>query len=343
VLPHVVWESVLVVLVIIATVVAALQGHFFSTSGLWAGLALLGLPAAALSLSFRTGTPNLGVVAIAAMSQLIYVELADSGWPGILSAVVAVLAALVLGLILAVITGLTGLPGWAVSLVGLATAETVVFARGRETHLLRDGGLSPTVLIVFALLFVVGSIGGGALWLMPQIRLGLGPTPGEETPALGVRLRRAAVGLGGSSMIAGLVGVVTAQYIGASPGPGDLTQLLYVLGAVLLGGASLTGRGGGVAGTVLAVYLISAARFITVVANLPFWVGELLLSTLAIVIGLVAGGLLDRLSVRIGGPSLGAPPPLAQPAGYQYPPGPYPPGGPQQFGGPPPAGPPWQQ
>jgi ribose transport system permease protein len=303
-LAHLIWEAVLLVLAVLATIVAVVQGHFFSASGMWPQFAVTGLLAAGLALSLRTGTPNLAVASVAALAQLVYVLLVNEDLPPVAAGALAVLAASALGAVLAAITGLTGLPAWAVSLAGIAIANVVGYARGGNITPLHAGFVKPAILDVFAVLFVLGSLAGGVLWLLPPVRALLGP--GGDPPDRPVppprRLLRALVGLGGSSLLAGLAGVLLAGYTGASGFGGDTTQLLTALAAVLLGGMSLAGRGGGVAGTVLGAYLLSVVAFAAAVHGGPFWLRTALPATVALVLGLFASWVLDRVSVRIPAP-----------------------------------------
>ncbi|MEN3306712.1 MAG: hypothetical protein V7603_2914 [Micromonosporaceae bacterium] len=325
-LAHLIWEVVLLVLAILATVLAVAQGHFFSTGGVWPQLAITGLLAAGLALSLRTGTPNLAVASVASLAQLVYVLLVNEDLPPVLAGVLAVLAAFGLGAVLAAITGLTGLPGWAVSLGGVAVANIVAFAQGGNIAALHAGFLKPPILDAFAALFVIGSVAGGALWLLPAIRALLSPgdDPPDRPAPLGRRLLRALVGLGGSSLLAGVAGVLLAGYTGAAGFTGDSTQLLAAFGAVLLGGVSLAGRGGGVAGTALGAYLLSVVAFAAAMHGGPFWLRTALPAMLALLLGLFAGWLLDRFDTRPVAPA--TPAAVPGPAGHLL--QPHPPGAP---------------
>jgi ribose/xylose/arabinose/galactoside ABC-type transport system permease subunit len=307
-LAHVAWEAVLLVLAIAATGVAIAQGHFFAASGLWPQLAIDGLVAAGFALSLRTGTPNLAVAATASLAQLVYVLVANHNTPAVLAGVVAVLAAVGLGLALALVTGLTGLPAWAVSLAGIAVMQVVGFGQAGNIQALRNGLVKAPILDVFAVLFILGSVAGGALWTVPALRAALGPAgdpPGQQPP-LARRLTRALAGFGGSSLLAGVSGVLLAGYVGAAGFTGDQTLLLLAVGAVLLGGVSLTGRGGGIAGTFLGVYILVVVEFIAAIHGGPLWLRRALPEMLAILLGLLAGGLLERVGAgRAGVPRTG--------------------------------------
>jgi hypothetical protein len=193
--------------------------------------------------------------------------------------------------LLAAITGLTDLPAWAVSVGGIAIANVIAFARGGTVAALHSGFIRPAIVDVFAALFVAGSVAGGALWLLPAVRALL--SPGVAAP-LGPRMLRALVGLGGSSLLAGIAGVLLGGYTGAAGFTADNPQLLVAFGAVLLGGMSLVGNGGGVAGTALGAYLLAVVAYAAAVHGGPYWLRTALPVAVAMLIGLFASALLDR-------------------------------------------------
>jgi ribose/xylose/arabinose/galactoside ABC-type transport system permease subunit len=216
----------------------------------------------------------------------------------LLAGALSVLVLLAAGVLLAVLAALTGQPSWAVTLAGLAGCFAVLLGAGGTVRLVPAAHfLTAGYLEVFAVLFVLGSLAGGLLWLVPPVRLLL--TPAADPPArpagVGRRLVRAVVGIGGSSALAGLAGALTAGYTGASQAGLDLTSLLVALGAVLLGGVSLLARGGGVAGTALAVYIVATFQFIALIHGWSSWLGTVLPALVAMLVGLVVTALLDRL------------------------------------------------
>lgn len=328
VLPDLVWEAVLLFLALVVTGLGVAAGHF-TPAHLAPRFALLGLVAAGLALSLRTGTPNLALTGQVAVGQLLYVVLVQHNLPGLVAGVLTVLIVLVMGVVLAVIAGLTGQPGWAVTLAGLAACYAITLGAGTNMRVLPLAHLlTPGYFEVFSVLFVLGSLGGGALWLVPQVRLFLSPEPES---GVGRRLVRALVGIGGSSALAGIAGALTAGYIGGSQVGLDLVTLLVALGAVLLGGISLAGRGGGVAGTVLGVYILAAFEFMALIHAWSLWAGTLLPATLAMLVGLPVAALLDHFRARrdatTSGTATGGPAavPAAFPPPTAFPPPAFPP------------------
>jgi ribose/xylose/arabinose/galactoside ABC-type transport system permease subunit len=293
-LAHIAWEAVLLLSALVVTVLAVSDGHVFHGSMIWAQLAALGVLAAGLALSLRTGTPNLAVASIASLAGVFYAQRLADGGSTTPALIVTGLVALAVGVVLALVTGLTGAPAWAVTLGGVGLAGTVGLANGTTPKILASGPVSAGMFTVFAAVFVVGSIAGGLLWLVPGIRGALRTTTDDDRPAgLVRRLVAALVGLGGSSLLAGLAGVLDAGRVGAAVFNSTQLELLIALGAVLLGGVSLTGRGGGIAGTALAVYLLVVLNVLSVLKGAPVWAALYLPATLAILVGVLVSRLID--------------------------------------------------
>ena len=316
---HLVWEAILLLVVGIVAVLAATvpEVSVFSHGNVWSRLVLLGLPAIALAFSLRTGTPNLAIGAMAGASGAIFAELNVDGWAGPAAGLVAVLLTVLFGLVLALIVGL-GAPVWAVSLGGLAVAQAVSLGVNQtkgSTVLLHASGLSPGVFQGLAVPVVLVSLAGGALWALPGPRqaLSLGaPARAPGGRATG-RLVPALVGFGGSSLLAALAGILNVLYLHASMPQDSASVLLPALGAVLLGGVSAHGRGGGIAGTILAVFLLDLIGLWLLIEGVPSWVATTLIAGLAILVGTVIGALLSLISRALGGPRPAYPGPGGQP------------------------------
>jgi ribose/xylose/arabinose/galactoside ABC-type transport system permease subunit len=264
--PHLVWEAVLLLLTAGAIAVIAANTPVFEGDGFRWMLAFYGLLAAGLALSLRTATPNLAVASLAGMSGAIYaVLITEAELPVVAAAAIAVVAALAAGCLLGLLAGLTSLPAWAVSLGGAALAHAVVLVLlGTDFTVVVSADI-PSPLdnaTAWAAAFVVLSLGGAALFAVPAVRRSLGANragAGEPLRFSGGKLLGAMVGLAGSSALAGLAGLaIVAQSQGASVTSTSLLTLLLPLAAVLIGGASLLGARGGIAGTVLGVALVMA-------------------------------------------------------------------------------------
>jgi ribose/xylose/arabinose/galactoside ABC-type transport system permease subunit len=296
-LAHLGWEAILLVAVLGTAALVAATGVLVRGSSPWYTLATVGLLATGFALSLRTATPNLAVGAIAVLSGAIYAKLAQDGGSGLLAGIGAVIIVLAIGLVLAVIVGLTSAPAWAVTLGGMAVAQAITFAILDGRTLPVGSGPSGTGTAVFwTLVFVAVSVGGGVLWQVPAVRKVLGANRTADDP---VRFRPAKLigalaGIGGSSLLAGVSGVVLVTYLTAATQGGD--NLLFAAGAVLLGGVSAFGGRGGIAGTVLATTLLVFVNQGLIQTDAPRWVVFYLPGALAILFGVVVGRLLEMLS-----------------------------------------------
>ncbi|MEV7228289.1 hypothetical protein AB0M79_14875 [Polymorphospora sp. NPDC051019] len=296
------WEAVLLLVTVIAVGVIALQVPLLRGGNYWYGVATLGLLASGFALSLRTATPNLAVVGQATLAGVVYAKLvADSGWAAVPAGLVAVLVLLVSGAFLGLVAGLTTAPGWAVSLGGLIFVQAIALAMidGRSLAIPTSGRPGTGTTILWAVLFLVISIGGGLLWLVPKVRtlLAANRFPGDPVPGWRLtRLLGAVVGFTGSSVLAALAGIVAANQLRVVSGLVDLSQLALVVGAVLLGGVSVFGRRGGVAGTALAVVLLVAINFYLTLEGAPRWIAYGVVPALAVLGGIGIGRGLEALA-----------------------------------------------
>lgn len=262
--PHLIWEAVLLVLVVAVSAIAAARTPLFEGDGIWWSLAFIGLLASGLALSLRTGNINLAVGGIAALSGALYVVLlVEADLPPVVAALLALVTVIVVGVILGLVAGLTSAPAWAVSLAGLALAQGVALALVSDAggYAVRDELPLLNRAAGWFAVFLVLSLGGAALFAVPAVRRFLGDRAGTERVRFsGARLVGALVGFVGSSVLAGLAGIAFVTQLGAFfPESFNLLWLLLPLGAVLVGGVSAFGGRGGIAGTVLGVALVTVA------------------------------------------------------------------------------------
>jgi ribose/xylose/arabinose/galactoside ABC-type transport system permease subunit len=212
-----------------------------------------------------------------------------------------VFTCLMIGLIMGAVVGLTSVPAWAVSLgAGAVIQGGLLAAYGSQLVPLRDrdAGLQGSDFIVWTALFMVVSLAGAATFALPAVRGAL--TPGrpavEEAGFSGGRLLRAIVGLGGSSALAALAGVLLTRRIQA--GSPVATDLLVVgLAVVVLGGVSVYGRRGGVAGVALAVLLVALVRHWMTVEGAEA-ATQYMVSGVLLVVGLLVSWGLDLVARR---------------------------------------------
>src|SRR6266540_1920456 len=259
VLPHLVWEGLLLVIVAaVGIALAAKQSGVFTRGGLWGQLVVAGMFASALALSLRTATPNLAVTTIGMASGWWYVYLVNHDAASVVAWLVALLGSLAIGLVLAVLVGVTPLPGWAVSLVATGIIAGVIRMGSVNTQVLRDGSTGNGTFVAWMVVFALGSIAGGVALAVPGIRAATSRNrlePGADPPRIGGKLVGALVGLGGSSLLAGVAGILFAQRLRAAQ-PYEF-GLQFVVVAVLLGGVSVLGRRAGILGVVLGVALVA--------------------------------------------------------------------------------------
>lgn len=292
---HLGWEVLLLLLAAVALISILVQaGGDALGPGLWTGMAATGLLAAGFALSLRTGTPNLAVGAQAALGGVVYAGLAQSDWPPVLAGTTAVLLMLVLGLLLGTLTGLTSAPAWAVSLGGLALAQSIAIGLADSRGvILPDGPDAAVTGWLWLAVFVLGSLAGGALFLVPGVRraLGVGNTAPGFQPS---RLLGALTGFGGSGVLAALSGIVLVGRLGGAFPDGD--RLVIAVAAAVLGGVSVFTFRGGVAGTLFATVFLVLAEHALRLSDLPLWLAFSLVPALAILFGVLLGLALDKIA-----------------------------------------------
>jgi ribose/xylose/arabinose/galactoside ABC-type transport system permease subunit len=292
-------------------------------------MAWLGFGAAGLALSLRTGTPNLAIGGLAAFGGWLY---ADQG-----SIPLALAAVLGIGVFMALLTGLTGLPGWAVTLSTGGFVTAILISQARNGTVRVQDTARPGSYLPWALGFLALSIVGGVLFAIPAVRRFLSanrPAGGEAGAFSGAKLVGALVGIGGSSLLAGVAGVLQARYVGAAT-PYDTGLLVYALAAVLLGAVSPWGRRAGVFGVALAVVVVAFVQQWELLTGASTWVPTLSAAVCGLV-GLLVIWVIELIGRRVS-PLVTAPAaPLGAAAGPGYGPAPF-----AGYGPPPPgAGPP---
>jgi ribose/xylose/arabinose/galactoside ABC-type transport system permease subunit len=265
---HFVWE---LVLLLAAAVLTALV--YRAAPVLFSGVPLRSLLlqtavalmlATAFAASLRAGAANLAVGVVLAATGAGYAWFtASPSWDPVQSALVTVGVAAVVGLLIAVTVVMLRAPGWVVSLAaGAVLAIVVPLVVGPEPRPVHGISLLPWAWWVFGAAVLL-SVTAGMLTLESGIRGGVGRYRPDGDPAAwrpGGGIVVAA--LCGSCLLAGVAGIVAALRNGSAvppdaasgglgPAGGSLT--LAAIAAALLGGTSVHGRRGGVAGTVLAV------------------------------------------------------------------------------------------
>jgi ribose/xylose/arabinose/galactoside ABC-type transport system permease subunit len=295
--PHLAWEGVLV-LALLVTVVLARSAHpeLFRADGLWVQWAIIGLAGTAVALSLRMATPNLAVPAFAAAGSNWFVERVNGGDSVAVAGIVVVLLCLLLGLVLGAFVGLTGAPAWAASLGAFALVQALLLARDEsgQPRGLATGQLSSADITAWFLLFLLVSVLGAVALAVPVVgRRFVAPGAGFASG----RFASALVGLGGSSAIAGLAGVLIARRVASSTPVVAIDLLLLALGVALLGGVSAYGMRGGVLGVVLASGIVAVITVWNGLAGRPAW-SQFVLAGVAILVGLLVGWLMTLFGRR---------------------------------------------
>jgi ribose transport system permease protein len=295
--PHLAWEAVLLVaLLVVALAARAAHPELFRANLVWLQWAIFGLLGTAVALSLRMGTPNLAVPAFAAAGSHWFVERVNDGASVAVAGIVTILLCLLLGLVLGAFVGLSGAPAWAASLAAYGLIQALLLAgnEGGQPAVLRTGQLSSGDVTAWFLLFVMISVLGAVALAAPAVG---GRIVAPGTGFMSGRLTSALVGLGGSSAIAGLAGVLIARRASSSTPIATIELLLLALGVALLGGVSAYGLRGGVFGVVLASGLVAVIVMWSATAGNAA-VRTLVVASLAIVVGLLVGWLMAPLARR---------------------------------------------
>lgn len=322
-LPHLVWEGVLLILAaisVIVTIVLAPSGPVLEQ--LLGGTASVGLVASAVAVSLRTGTPNLAAGAMTTIAGLLTIYLvADQQWRQLTAAVAVVVVFAVIGLVLGGITGLLSMPGWAVTLGGMVLMVGISFfaADGRTVSF--DGRAEPPSGIAWFALFAVVSLCGAGLWLVPPVRRVLGAVrrTGDPSGWHGRGAFGALAGMTLSGLLCGLAGAFHAyQYQAIAPSDG-MTMLVAGFAAALLGGASVFGRRAGLTGTLFASLILGSVVTALALEGVSEPGGQLIAAGIAIIVGLAANRGMELLSTllsrRAAARHPNLPPPPGAPSG----------------------------
>jgi ribose/xylose/arabinose/galactoside ABC-type transport system permease subunit len=339
---HLVWEGFLLLVAASLVGVALSSTHRVHFANVIDPVGYLGFIAAGLALSLRTGTPNLAVGAIATATGVLGAHLVTAdGWSLWAGMTVAVVIATIVGLVTGLIVAGFSVPAWAATLGVAIIVQGWAFAFTHDqVAVLKTHGSYSYPDVPYLVIFVLVSVGGGVLWLVPAVRTTLSATRNAGEPGRWGGLRPgigALAGLTGSSLLAGVGGVSMVVFLlAADPSTGGTYLTIFALAAVLIGGVSAFGRRAGIAGTVLGTVIVEAIVFLTEVHGLAFYWPEVIAGVLILFgLGVTRGveSITDALN-QLGSPGAG-------PAGGYAVPGPVPgPGGPVPPPGPGPVPPP---
>jgi ribose/xylose/arabinose/galactoside ABC-type transport system permease subunit len=302
---HLVWEGILGLAAVILVVVFLSTESSRAFTPVLDRIGFIGLVAAGLALSFRTGTPNLAVGSVAAFTGGLSAYLMNEGWSVGAAIAIAVILATVIGGVVGVLVGALSVPAWAATLGAALIIEVLLTELGDDRRLgalrlvSRDIGDYSTELWLG--LFLIASVGGGLLWLLPNVRNAFSASRRDGEPGQwgGMRPGLGAVaGLAGSSLLAGLGGA--AQLIRLRANEPSSTQFLttIALAAVLVGGVSVFGRRAGVTGTALGVLVVVTGYTLLLINVREAWTQSLYIG-LMILLGLGVSRALESITTKL--------------------------------------------
>jgi ribose/xylose/arabinose/galactoside ABC-type transport system permease subunit len=290
------WEAILLLATMIAVAVLMLGERQPPFSLVLAALTPIGLLAVAVAVSLRTATVNLAVGALAVLAATVGVALSNNDMALVPAMALGVVVATLAGLMLGVVAGALSVPSWAVTLGGATIIEAAVIGAGNNRITPLREAVGPLSGLWFVL-FVLLTLGGAALWLVPGVRTWLSATR-DVTPAGrwgGLRpVVGAVAGLTVSGFVAGIAGVVYALRVHTAPTGSGSSLTMLGLAVALLGGVSVFGRRAGVAGVLLATILLGSVQQILLINGVRSWVVTLV-TGIAVLIGLAATRLTESV------------------------------------------------
>lgn len=301
---HLVWEGILAVVAIALAVTILSTEPSKAFSNVLAQAGYVGLVAVGLALSLRTGTPNLAVGSIAAFTGGLSADLMnEQKWSEATAMAVAVIVAIVIGAVIGLLVGALSVPAWAVTLGAALIVDMMLIALTGSIPIRGNLTDDYSTALWFSL-FVVASLGGGLLWLVPGVRNALSATRRAGEPGRWGGLRPsvgAVVGITGSSLLAGLGGIAQLmRFRIAEPTSGEFLTTIG-LAAVLLGGVSVFGRRAGVAGTALGVMVVVTSYNLFIIHSESRWAPTVLVGSL-ILVGLGVSRGLESITNALNAP-----------------------------------------
>jgi ribose/xylose/arabinose/galactoside ABC-type transport system permease subunit len=321
---HLIWEAILVGITVVLVIAALAGTSRMGFADILRPVAYLGLVASGLAFSLRTGTPNLAVGSIAAFTAVLGGHLATSdGWSLLGAMTLAVVIAGVIGLATGFVVAALSVPAWAATLAAAILVQSGALG-------LSHTGIVPLHVTTYPTsqwlaIFVIVSVGGGALWLIPGVRTRLSGARNAAEPGRWTGMSAglgAVVGLTGSSLLAGVGGAVMAIFFEeADPLSGGFNLTVAALAAVLVGGVSVFGRRAGVTGTLFGAVIVSTLQLLVEVHGFsPAW--EEVPAGALIVLGLGVSRALESITNALNRPRApwgAAAPPGIVPPGYAAP------------------------
>jgi rhamnose transport system permease protein len=307
------WESMLLILLIALLVVGgSISPYFLEGTNLSLALAdsmALALMALPMALIIITGQIDLSVASVLAFTATL------SAW--LLTKGVALPVALIIGLFAGAAAGAVN--GAFITLLGLpsllVTLGTLALFRGFANLILRDNGVStfpawftdlgadvvpgtqiPWTVVVFAAFVVVFGIALHATGYGRKLyAIGFNA---EASRYSGIRERQITFWLFVvSGAMAAIAGWVQMAYLASVRADISAGGELVVITIVLLGGASIFGGRGTIAGVVLAVVILALLRNLLGLRNVSAEAVAMVMGSL-LIFSVLAGALMERLAQR---------------------------------------------
>jgi ribose transport system permease protein len=251
-----------------------------------------------------TGGIDLSIASMTAASTMIFglVVEAHAGWP--VAALVAIGVGGAMGLLNGLLIGLVRIPFLVVTLGGLSIYQGIaLLSTGGEAislfpfkafaplQRLVNGtvGVVPTILFICAGTYLTAML--ALRWSRAGRSLYAVGSNAEAARLVGIKVGAVLVSVYTlSGFCAGLAGVVSAGRLAAASPLLDPNLMLNVIAAVLIGGTSLTGGAGGLAGTIVGVVFLGVIQNGLSLGSIStFWQGTVsgLILVGAVSIGLV--------------------------------------------------------
>jgi Ribose/xylose/arabinose/galactoside ABC-type transport systems, permease components len=262
----------------------------------------LAIIAGGLTLALIAGEIDLSLGSVEALAgSLAAVLIVTWGLPWPLALVVGVLAGAAVGGVNAIFTSKFGVPSFVASLAMLGVAGgaaylltqgTSVFGLGPEFGAIGQGGVLgiPVPVLIAAVVLAVLAV------LLHRTSFGLNvfAVGGNREAARlsGVNVRRTkAIVLVLSGSLAGVAGIILASRLDAGSGTVGGADLMAAIAAVVIGGTSLNGGVGSIAGTLVGAVLIASIQNGLVLLNVTAFWQQVAIGSLILV-----AALLDRIS-----------------------------------------------
>ena len=299
-------------LVILCVVVAALNPRFLSGPNLQNMARLIGaygIFSIGLGIVIITGGIDLSVGSMfALLGVLLSMMLAGWGWPAALAVVAVIAIAMSLGLAHGLLVTRLGLQPFIVTLCGLlfyrgvarfiANDETKGFGSAAGFEGLRD--LVTGSLLGIPMPFVLLVVIGGVMWVVlhrsvyGRYLFAVGRNE-EAARYSGINSRRiiiAAYVISGT--LAAISGVIIAFYTNSiSPSSHGNFYELYGIAAAVLGGCSLRGGEGSIAGIIVGTALLQVLQNLVILLGIPTTPNFAVMGAV-ILIGVIADQILQR-------------------------------------------------